>query len=221
MNRKRKRPEKRQSVKGIPGIGLDVGLESFLTKIDQTSGQGQLARDEIADVITDCIVRLLEVALPSREKAAMPKDWAGRLLASLHATLEANQWNLARENPAYRESKARLGKTRANVLVPKSDISEMVQQELRTAMSYQFKLLVMMKLGGTQQYGTPREYLNTVDLPYFCGDADSKDKWWKWLWSRIRTDRNVLLPGRDLSKTKKQIRDYFDDLVVARESGTF
>jgi len=84
--------------------------------------------------------------LPLREKdAATTKEWAGRILAKLHVSLQAHQWKLEKENPAYREWKAKWGKTRADVLVPKSEISQMVQEELRTAESYRFRLRFLRK----------------------------------------------------------------------------
>jgi hypothetical protein len=83
--------------------------------------------------------------LPPREKDTTTKAWAGRILAKLHVSLEAHQWKLERENPAYREWKAKWGKTRADVLVPKSEISQMLQEELRTAESYQSMLWYQRK----------------------------------------------------------------------------
>jgi hypothetical protein len=265
-----------------------------LKNIDKAKGRGarvgQMARDHFAILLDDCIRALLERALPEGEKDTITKEWAGRILARLHASLEAHQWKLTRENPAYHELKAKM-KTRADILVLESEISQMVQEELRTAESYQFKLcplrksiedqpdlqlvnvdtkavqerlrnqLVWQHLSGgsgilwtpdgikaiekkarkavpsllypneitqsisctwqdvAQRNGIPKVYWSTVDLPRFC--AASADKWWDWLWQRILKDKEVLLPGRDPSKVKRQIRDYFLALVNAREDGTF
>jgi hypothetical protein len=317
MSGKRKRNQRKtQSPVGIPGIELDLGLDWLLAYVDQS----RIAQDQFQGVIEGCIVRLLELALPLRERDTETKNWAGRVLAQLHVSLEAHKWKLVRENPAYKKTKATLGKTRSDVLVPKSEISGIVQEELRRAMEYQFKLQVFrekckgqselravainkeaieermkrdlarqiiagetrvptepqitrtiplkswpkevvsgvhknieewvdsrgqeiareranapsMLLAGevvrkkrvriswedaAQRCGIPREYWNTGDLPYFC-DA-TKDEWWEWLWSCILKYRNILLPGRDPSKVKKQIRDAFLALVGAREDGTF
>ena len=102
-----------------------------------------MARDQFAILLDDCFRALLERALPEREKDTTTKEWAGRILAKLYASLEAHQWKLARENPAYKEWKTKIGKTRADVLIPQSEISQMVKEQLQTAESYQFRLLLL------------------------------------------------------------------------------
>jgi len=136
-------------VKGIPGGDCDSCSAWLLQNVDKTKGVrakvGDIARDQFAILLDDCIRALLEHALPLREKDMTPKEWAGRILAKLHVSLEAHQWKLEKENPAYRKWKAKWGKTRADVLVPKSEISQMVQEELRTAESYRFRLRFLRK----------------------------------------------------------------------------
>lgn len=136
-------------VKGIPGGDCDSCSDWLLENIDKTKGArgkvGEIARDQFTILLDDCIRGLLGLALPPRQKDTTAKEWAGRTLAKLHVTLEANQWKLKRENPAYREWKAKWEKTRADVLVPKSEISQMVQEELRTAEIYQFRLWCLRK----------------------------------------------------------------------------
>ena len=135
---------RKRSVKGIPGGDCDSCLEWLFANVNKVKGRGaragQLARDQFTLLLDDCVRRLLELALPEREKDTITKDWAGKILAKLHVILEAHQWKLSRENRAYREWKTKWEKTRADVLVPKSEISKMVQEELRTAESYQLEL---------------------------------------------------------------------------------
>src|SRR5262249_23687147 len=125
----------------------------------------------------------------------------------------------------YRERKAKWGKTRADVLAPKSEISQIVQEELRRAESYQFKLGLYREMSPSewevfaQRAGIPKVYWSTVDLGGFC--AVSSKEWWNWLWAYILKDKKVLLPNLDPSKHMKQIRGYFCALVEAREDGTF
>src|SRR5260370_29773384 len=141
MRSNRKRPAKKKksrSVTGIPAIELDLGLDWLLASVDKS----RIAQDQFQGVIEDCIVRLLELALPLREKDTETKNWAGRMLGELHVSLDSHKWKLVRENPGYKKTKATLGKTRADVLVTKSEISEIVQEELRRAMEWQFKLQV-------------------------------------------------------------------------------
>jgi hypothetical protein len=144
MGGKRKGAGQTRLVKGIPGGDCDSCSAWLLENIDKTEGAGaklgDIARDQFAFLLDDCIRALLELALPPREKDTITKEWAGRILAKLHVSLEAHQWKLKRENPAYREWKAKWEKTRADVLVPKSEISQMVQEEMRTAEIYQSRL---------------------------------------------------------------------------------
>jgi hypothetical protein len=149
MGGKRKGAGQTRLVKGIPGGDCDSCSAWLLENIDKTKGAGaklgQIARDQFTILLDDFIRALLELALPPREKDTTAKEWAGRILAKLHVSLEAHQWKLKRENPAYREWKAKWEKTRANVLVPESEISQMVQEELRTAESYQSTLWYLRK----------------------------------------------------------------------------
>jgi len=165
MSRKRRRTRpkgRRRSVKCIPGDDCDSCLDWLLKNIDKAKRRGarvgQIARDQFWILLDDCIRRLFELALPEREKDTPAKEWAGRILARLHASLEAHQWKLTRENPAYRELKAKM-KSRADVLVPESEISQMVQEELRTAESYQFRLLLLRDSLKTH----PSRHLVSVD----------------------------------------------------------
>lgn len=216
-------------MKGIPGEDCDFCSDWLLKNIDKGKGRGarvgQIARDQFTILIDDCIRSLLDLALPPREKDVTTKEWAGKILAKIHVSLEAHQWKLARENSAYRERKAKMGKTRANVVVPKSAISEMVLEELRTAESYWFRLQLFREMSPSdwrnvaQRKGIPKVYWPTVELLRFC--AKSANEWWNWLWSRILEDQKLLLPGRDPSKVQKQIREYFLALVDARENGAF
>ena len=148
--RKRARRDKQiRLVKGIPDGGCDSCLDWLLKNIDKTKGPrakvGEIARDQFTILLDGCLRVLLEVALPLRDKDITTKQWAGRALAKLHVSLEAHQSKLKKENPAYREWKAKWRKTRADVLVPKSEISQMVQDELRTAESYQSRLWYLRK----------------------------------------------------------------------------
>jgi hypothetical protein len=153
-NRKGTARKKRTPVvKGIPGGDCDSCLDWLLANISQkTKGCrakiGDIARHQLTILLDGCIRALLEHALPLREKDATMKEWGGRVLARLHVTLEAHQWKLKRENPAYREGKAKWEKTRANVLIPESEISKMVQEELRAAESYQLKLFLIREYAG-------------------------------------------------------------------------
>jgi hypothetical protein len=149
MGSKRKGVGKIRLVKGVPGGDCDSCSAWLLQNIDKTKGArakvGDIARDQFAILLDDCTRALLEHALPPREKDTTTKEWAGRILAKLQVSLEAHQRKLNRENPAYREWKAKWGKTRADIIVPKSAISQMVQEELRTAESYQFRLWHLRK----------------------------------------------------------------------------
>lgn len=201
-------------VKGIPGGDCDSCSAWLLENIAKTKGArakvGVIARDQFAILIDDFIRALLEHALPPREKDMLTKEWAGRILAKFHVTLEAHQWKLKKENAAYRERKAKWGKTRADVLVPKSEISQIVQEELRRAESYQFRLGFYREMSPSewqvlaQKKGIPKVYWSTVDLGQFS--TASSDEWWNWLWAYILKDKKVLLSDRDPSKHKKQIR---------------
>jgi hypothetical protein len=229
MGGKRKGAGQTRLVKGIPGGDCDSCSAWLLENIDKTEGAGaklgDIARDQFAFLLDDCIRALLELALPPREKDTITKEWAGRILAKVHVSLEAHKWKLERENPAYRDQKAKMGKTRANVLVPESEISQMVREELINAEHYQFQLGILQEMSPNgwqdlaQRNGIPKVYWQTPGLQGFC--AASADKWWDWLWSRILEDQKVLLPGRDPSKAQKQIRRYFLALVDAREHGAF
>ena len=149
MGNKRKEARPKRLVKGIPGGDCDSCSAWLLQNIGKTkdagSKVGDIARDQFTILLDDCVRTLLELALPERAKNTIAKGWAGTLLARLHASLEAHQWKLGRENPAYRDWKAKLEKTRANVLVPESELSQMVQDELRTAEAYQSILWFLRK----------------------------------------------------------------------------
>ncbi len=95
------------------------------------------------------------------------------------------QWKLARENPAYKEWKTKIGKTRADVLIPQSEISQMVREELVNAEIYQSQLWYLRESIERQ----PDLHLGTVDkkavferipdefvLPYFAGVCRTKLK---------------------------------------------
>jgi hypothetical protein len=215
-------------VKGIPGGDCDSCLDWLRKYTGATKGcrakVADIARDQFTILLDDCVRHLLDLALPEHAKNTIAKAWAGGVLARLHASLEAHQRKLDRENPAYHELKAKI-RTRADVLVPKSEISKMVQEELRWAESYQFRLGLFREMSPTewkvfaQRAGIPEVYWSTVDLGGFC--AVSSNEWWNWLWAYILKDKKVLLPNLDPSKHKKQIRGYFRVLVEAREDGTF
>ena len=219
----------RQSVKGIPGGDCDSCLAWLLKNVGKTKGArarvGEIARTQFEILLDDCIRELLDLGLPLREKDTTAKEWAGRMLAGLHVSLEAHKWKLERENPAYRDRKAKMGKTRANVLVPESEISQMVREELITAEHYQFQLGVIPEMSpdGWQDWAErkriPKVYWPTVGFGKFC--EKSADEWWSWFWLRILEDQKVLLPGRAPGKVKKQVREYFLALADAREHGTF
>src|SRR4029453_8143325 len=112
MGGKRKEAEQIRLVKGIPGGDCDSCSAWLLENIDKTKGAraklGGIARDHFTILLDDCLRRLLELALPEREKDTITKEWAGRVLARLHASLEVHQRKLGRENPAYRELKAKM-----------------------------------------------------------------------------------------------------------------
>jgi hypothetical protein len=159
MGGKRKGAGQTRLVKGIPGGDCDSCSAWLLENIDKTKGAGaklgQIARDQFTILLDDCIRALLELALPPREKDTITKEWAGRILAKVHVSLEAHKWKLERENPAYRDEKAKMGKTRANVLVPESEISQMVREELINAEHYQFQLGIlqeMMMINGQNEF---------------------------------------------------------------------
>lgn len=146
MGNKRREAGPIKPVKGIPGGDCDSCLDWLRRYTGTTKGcrakVGDIARDQFTILLDNCVRHLLEIALPERAKNTIAKAWAGTLLARLHASLEAHQWKLGRENPAYRTLKAKI-RTRADVLVPESEISKMVQEELRTAESYQFQLWLL------------------------------------------------------------------------------
>jgi len=233
MNGKRKRPERKrpsQSVKGVPGGDCDSCLDWVLKNIGNKpkgcrAKVGEIARTQFEILLDGCIREVLDLALPLREKDTITKEWAGRMLARLDVSLEAHKWKLERQNPAYRDRKAKMGKPRANVLVPESEISQMVREELVNAEHYQFQLGILQEMSPNgwqdmaQRKGIPKVYWATPDLQRFC--EEFADKWWDWLWSRILKDKEVLLPGRNLGKVRTQIRGYFLALVDARENGTF
>jgi hypothetical protein len=149
--RKRTGPKRqRQLVKGIPGGDCDSCVDWLLNNINKAKGRGakvgQIARYQFAILLDACIRSLLDLALPSLEKDKALEEWAGRILAKVHVSLEAHKWKLERENPAYRDQKAKMGKTRANVLVPESEISQMVREELINAELYQFQLGILREM---------------------------------------------------------------------------
>jgi hypothetical protein len=186
MGGKRKGAGQTRLVKGIPGGDCDSCSAWLLENIDKTKGAGaklgQIARDQFTILLDGWVRGLFDLALPEREKDTTTKEWAGRILRRLHTSLEAHQWKLARENPAYRELKRKM-KTRADVLVPKSEISEMVQEELRTAESYQSRLWYLRESIERQ----PDLHLVTVDK--------------KAVFERIR-DQFVLQPFAGVCRTK-------------------
>ena len=229
MGAKRKGVRPIRLVKGIPDGDCDSCLAWLLKNVGETEGAratvGAIARTQFEILLDDCLRELLDLALPLRQRDATAKQWAGIMLARLHLSLEAHKWKLERENPAYRDRKARMGKPRSNVLVPDSEISQMVQEELTTAEHYQFQLGLIQEMSPSdwqdraERKGIPKVYWPTVSFGKFC--EKSADKWWGWFWSRILEDQKVLLPGRDPSKVKKQIREYFLALADAREHGAF
>jgi hypothetical protein len=127
-------------VKGIPGGDCDSCLDWLRKYTGATKGcrakVADIARDQFTILLDDCVRHLLDLALPEHAKNTIAKAWAGTLLVRLHASLEAHQWKLGRENPAYRKLKAKIP-TRADVLVPKSEISKMVREEIIAAETYQ------------------------------------------------------------------------------------
>lgn len=147
---KRKGAGSTRVVKGIPDGDCDSCLAWLLKNIGKTKGArtrvGAIARAQFEILLDDCIRELLDLALPLRQKNTTAKQWAGRMLAALHVSLEAHRWKLERENPAYRDRKAKMGKPRSNVLVPDSEISQMVHEELITAEHYQFQLGVIQEM---------------------------------------------------------------------------
>ena len=230
MGGNRKEAGQIRLVKGIPGGDCDSCSAWLLKNIrNKPKGcrakVGEIARMQFEILLDGCIRELLDLALPLREKDPITKEWTGRILAKLHVTLEAHKWKLERQNPAYRDRKAKMGKPRANVLVPDSEISQMVREELVNAEHYQFQLAILQEVSPkswqdmAQRKGIPKVYWRTPGLQRFC--AASADKWWDWIWSRILEDQKGLLPGRDPSKVQKQVRRYFLALARARGDGAF
>jgi hypothetical protein len=176
-------------VKGIPDGGCDSCSDWLLKNIDKTKGCrakiGGIARHQFEILLDDCIRALLEHALPRREKDATTKQWAARVLAKVHGSLEAHQWKLARENPAYKEWKTKIGKTRADVLIPQSEISQMVQEELRTAEIYHSQLWYLresierqpdLHLGTVNKKAVFEHIRDQFVLPRFAGVCRTKLK---------------------------------------------
>jgi hypothetical protein len=87
MVRKRKGAGPTRLAKGIPGGDCESCVDWLLKNINKAKGRGarvgQIARDQFAIILDDCIQALLEHALPLREKDTTTKEWAGRILSKI------------------------------------------------------------------------------------------------------------------------------------------
>jgi hypothetical protein len=147
----------------IPGADLVLGLNKLFANIDETGDApeyvSEIARVQFERVFRDCFVRLLQLA--EGEYHTVTKQWAATVLAWVDGNLGKHRVKLEKMNPAYRET-AKIG-IRADVALPKSPVGQILQEELRTAEHYRFKLLVLRELFEQQ----PLTWVVTLDRAAF------------------------------------------------------
>ena len=107
------------------------------------------------------IVQYLKIALD--DDYGTEKPLVSTVLARLYVRLLKHHRKLTEVNPWYRETVRKLGKIRADVLLPESPVGQVLQEELRTAEHYRSKLLALRELFEQQ----PLKYVVTVDRALF------------------------------------------------------
>jgi len=107
--------------------------------------------------LNELFVQFLKLA--QHGDGGIEKQLAGEVLARIYVSLHKHSGKLKKVNPTFRETVIKIGKIRSDVLLPKSPVGQVLQDELRTAERYQFKLLLLRKLIKTQ----PGLYLVVVD----------------------------------------------------------
>ncbi len=88
--------------------------------------------------LNELVVQFLKLA--QHGNGGIGKQLAGEVLACIYVSLHKHHGKLKKVNPAYQKTVTK--KIRADVLLPKS-VCQILQEELRTAERYQFKLLII------------------------------------------------------------------------------
>ena len=141
-----------------------------------------------------CIEPLIGIG--SAQGDTIGKRWAGESLARVDVAVEKHRKTLGRANSTYRETKAKLGKLRRDIVAAPGPIGQIVQRELATTELYRDALLFYRRALGENWESLiatriPREYWLSVELPDLT--EKSEPQWWKFLWPLIKKNNPDLL----------------------------
>jgi hypothetical protein len=154
------------------------------------------AAQTLSALVCRCINPLIGIA--SVKQDTIGKRWAGESLARVYVAVEKHKKTLSRINSAYRETKAKIGKPRRDIVVAPRPIGQIVQEELAIGEHYRDELLFYRRVLGKNwksliRTRIPREYWATLKLPDFS--VRSEGDWFReWIWPRIKKRQAELLP---------------------------
>ena len=250
MSGRRKAPSKRVPG-GYPQVthprdraayGWQIGFvhgwfEEMLARLGgEDALAARAAREALGAAFLGFTSTLLGLAKVGKDKKA--REWAGRLLASVHGSIQKQDEKLSRVNKAYRLEKKKFGKLRVDVLFPKG-FRKVVQRELRKAERLRRRLLVIEKhcgeewRGVAKRQGIAESYWPVIKLPEFS--VESEPVWWKFLGPlfRKKIDMSKMRPlkqrdqehggikdrKRYLSDLQKGCRDHLRSVARQRDAG--
>jgi hypothetical protein len=135
----------RRDVRGARKVLNEIARKFVeLEKRLGAAGGPSLQTLDRAAELEELFVEFLKHAL--HEDDGMEKQPAGKVLGRLYVSQVKHHRKLTKVNPAYQEMVAKLGKIRTDVLLPESPVGQILQEELRTAEHYRFKLLLLREL---------------------------------------------------------------------------
>jgi hypothetical protein len=94
--------------------------------------------------LNELILHFLKLALQRNGETG--KQLAGEVLACVYVSLHKHHKTLKKVNPAYRDTLKKIWHIRSDVLLPASPVGQILQEELRKAEHYQFKLVLLREL---------------------------------------------------------------------------
>jgi len=200
------------------------------------------ARADLQTLLLNSVAQLLPLGLGRKQCKA--KQWAGIMLASIGASVWKHDEKLSKANNAYLDEKKKVGAFRADVMFPESPVIKLAQAELKRAIHYRKRLLLIKAVGKkvppqfrweaiARKQRIPEKYFATVKLPEFSNGSRSQwcDLLWPLISEKIDPSKLPKLAKRDintydiktrsryLSDSQKTVCDHFATLARLRDSG--
>jgi hypothetical protein len=174
------------------------------------------AREALGSAFLGFTSVLLRLARAGEDKKV--REWAGRLLASVHGSISKHDEKLLKVNKWYRLEQEKFGELRVDVLFPKG-MQRVVQREFKKAERMRKRLLMIQKRCGepwrevAERQRIPESYLPAMKLQEFC--VKSEPVWWKFLRPLIKKKMEASGLLRRMRPLK--VREY-DRVRVSRRS---